>query len=67
MIRLLPWSNENNVAFEVSGTVSHEEEKNLLKNLDEILAKHAKFIDIHEKYFDAKDADEAWEWVQASE
>ena len=119
MITLLPQSYENNLAFEVTGTVTLEEEQAFLKSLDEVLEKYdklntmiilgedakwgldagranlkwlirhmdnfnriaivsnsttwkvlvtidsffAKFIDIHEKYFDAKDVTEAWEWV----
>ena len=121
MIRQLPQSNDNNLAFEVTGTVTLEEEQAWLTSLDEVLKKYdkintmiilgedakwgldsgradlkwlvkhmdnfnriaivansttwkvfvaidsffAKFIDIHEKYFDTKDVKEAWEWVSA--
>ena len=121
MITLLPQSYENNLAFEVTGTVTLEEEQAFLESLDEVLEKYdklntmiildedakwgqdsgradlkwlvkhmdnfnriaivagsttwkvlvtidsffAKFIDIHEKYFDTKDAKEAWEWISA--
>ena len=123
MITKLPRSKENNLAFEVAGNVTKEEEQVFLSQLDEVLGKYeklntmivlkedakwgldsgtadlkwlignmdnfnkiaivsnsmtwkvlvtidsffAKFIDIHEKYFDAKDIEEAWEWVQESE
>jgi len=123
MITKLPRSKENNLAFEVAGNVTKEEEQVFLSQLDEVLGKYeklntmivlkedakwgldsgtadlkwlignmdnfnkiaivsnsmtwkvlvtidsffAKFIDIHEKYFDAKDVEEAWEWVQESE
>jgi len=122
MIIKLPRSKENNLAFEVAGNVTKEEEQVFLSQLDEVLGKYeklntmivlkenakwgldsgtadlkwlignmdnfnkiaivsnsttwkvlvtidsffAKFIDIHEKYFDAKDIEEAWEWVQES-
>ncbi len=121
MIKKLSQSYENNVAFEVTGTVTAEDEAAFLQSLDEVLEKYeqintmiimdadakwaldagtadlkwlikhmdnfnkiaivshstawkvlvfadsffAKFIDIHEKYFDIKDAKEAWEWVSA--
>ena len=121
MIKKLSQSYENNVAFEVSGTVTAEDEAAFLKSLDEVLEKYeklntmivlkegarwgldsgkadlkwlirhmdnfnkiaivansttwkvlvtidsffAKFIDIHEKYFDVEDVNEAWEWVRA--
>ena len=122
MIRQLPETHGNNLAFEVTGEVTLEDELAWIKSLDEItekydkfnvmvilgenarwgidsgiadikwIAKHvdkfnriaivadsavwkwlikvdsffAKFVGVNEKYFDVKDAKEAWEWVQGN-
>ena len=121
MITKLSQSNGNNLAYEITGKVSAEDEKIWIEDLNKVTAENetfnvmiilgentswgmeagladikwimnhmkkfnkiafvaessvwkwlikvdsffASFVGIDEKYFDAKDAKEAWEWVSA--
>ena len=66
MIKKLDISFENNLAYEIDGAVSLEEEQKWLKEIDEVMKKYDKvniMLVLNGAKFDIKDSYEAVKWI----